>query len=116
MYQIEERPPHDTTEVASREKLLEMVQPFADDYRFCLEGFTAWEDDRPGDRVQGVFLQVDTHIGPWCIGAIIRCNDGKLRFWPREEGEKGPFSGSVAFQKRHLAAIVFQMVDQFTAR
>ncbi len=113
-YEIEERPPTAAGEIACREQLLTLTTPIAKEYGLDLEPFTAWQDDLPVERVQGVFLHTKIASGQWCIGAIVRRNSGELRMWPRDESA-GPIQGSTAIAPAQLDTSILEMVEQFTA-
>ncbi len=111
-YKIEEQPPTADAEVSCREALLAVTRDIADEYGIEMEPFTAWQEDEP-ERVQGIFLNTSTASGPWCIGAIVRRNNGELRIWPRDDST-GPVSGSTIIKDDELESSILEMVDQFT--
>lgn len=112
-YKIEEQPPTDHAEVTCREALLAVARDIADEYGLVMEPFTAWQEDEP-ERVQGIFLNTSTASGPWCVGAIVRRNNGELRIWPRNDST-GPVRGSTIIKGEDLESSILEMVEQFTA-
>jgi len=112
-YNIEEKPPTSGTEIKSREELLAVTRDIANEFGLKMEPFTAWQEDGP-ERVQGIFLNISTASGPWCIGAVVRRHSGELRIWPRDDST-GPIRGSKVTKADTLESSILEMVEQFTA-
>lgn len=114
MYNIEEQEPTSAAEIACREELLVHAKTAAEEYGLEMELCTAWEESEPQERVQRIFFNTSTDSVPWCVGAIVRKNDGELRLWPRDS-ERGPIQVSRVITPKQLDDSVLEMVEQFTA-
>lgn len=110
-YEIDERPPTAAKEVQCSEQLCAVVQPIAHIQGLQMETFTAWQDGER-ERVQGIFLMFSTNNGPFCVGAIVRRNNGELRLWPRDNAT-GPIHGSTAIPPDRLEESIKDLVTQF---
>lgn len=112
-YMLEETAPTNSEEIDSRSQLLSILDPIASTFELEVEPATAWEDDE-NERVQIAFLKVSKAGGPYCIGTIVRRNDGELRVWSRDD-ETGPIQGSAVIKPSEIEIAVLNMIDQYTA-
>lgn len=112
MYKLEEFFPAASAEVECRDALLEAVRPTAEEYDLDMEAVTAQEEAQQ-ERMQVVFLNTSTRSGPWCVGAIVRRNNGEFRVWSRDD-DTGPMVGSSAIDASKLEDAITKMVEQHT--
>jgi hypothetical protein len=111
-YTLDPKPPTSEVEIDCRQQLLAAASATANDYELQMDPYTAWQTDQP-ERVQVVFLNIGTTNDSWCIGAIVRRNNGELHLWPRE-GIEGPIYGSTIIEPDQLETAIMDLVNQFT--
>lgn len=112
-YQIIEDCPTNVADIESREILLKDTQSATEEYGLETEAFSATEEGQ-GLPLQGIFVYTLLSGERWCVGAIVRLQNGELRSWPRNS-EGGPVSGSIPIVPEKLPSVILEMVEECTA-